>query len=796
MTGKKIFIEIKLWCKKHRLDYPKPRFWLLTFGFSFMLWFYFCLPKPLFKSSYSTVIEDKNGKFLSARIGSDYQWRFPQSDTVPLKFKESIRCFEDEYFNYHFGVNPISIFRAFKQNISERKIVSGGSTLTMQVIRLSRNSKSRSVITKIYEMILAVRLELSYSKDEIMNLYCSHAPFGGNVVGLEAASWRYYNRPANMLSWGETAALAVLPNAPALVFPGKNHDILLKKRNRLLDKLQKLGIIDKTTCKLAKSEPLPSKPQSLPQLAPHLLNKAVADGHSGERIKTTVDRKIQQRANDIASKYIRYYSANYINNVSVVVLDTKTGEILAYVGNVNIPKKNTNHFVDNAISLRSSGSILKPFLYAAMLNEGYILPNSLISDIPTRIGSYAPENFDKSYEGAVPAGIALAHSLNIPAVRMLREYGVDRFHHLLQDLGFSSINQAPDYYGLSLILGGAEVSLLESTAIYASMARSLMSYNETFGKYLSTDYRPATYVTNETNPEILDNSKISAGALWYTFEALSTINRPGAEIGWEYFSSSHKIAWKTGTSFGSRDAWSIGVTPEYTVGVWVGNSTGEGRPGLTGVTHASPIMFDIFKHLNSTSWFKRPYNDLVSIDVCKQSGYRATNICESEKIAVPKQGVKVKACPFHQNIFLDADKKNRVTGNCYPVSNMCIIPWFVLPPAQEYFYKKNHPDYVTLPPYLDGCSSPKEMVMDILIPDDNTAIFIPKGIDEEEGMLIFEAIHRDTEATLFWHIDDEYITSTKGTHKIEVSPSIGKHTLVIVDEKGNSIKRNFSILSK
>lgn len=754
------------------------------------------MPNPLFKDSYSTVIEDANGNFLSARIAKDYQWRFPESDSVPLKFKQSIRCFEDEYFYYHLGINPVSIFRAFKQNIIKGKVTSGGSTLSMQVIRLSRNSQNRTVFTKIYEMILAFRLELQYSKEEIMSLYASHAPFGGNIVGLEAASWRYYNRPSYMLSWGETATLAVLPNAPSLVFPGKNHNALLRKRNKLIDKLCKLQIIDKSISDLAKTEPLPDKAQKIPQIAPHLLNKVINDGNEGKRIITTIKSNIQNYANSVALKYGRYYASNYINNIAILVLDTKTGEVKAYIGNIELKDKQTNQFVDNVLSKRSSGSILKPFLYAAMLDEGLILPKSLIADIPTRIGGYAPENFEKTFEGVVPANEALAKSLNIPAVRNLQDYSTNKFLYLLNNIGFTTINKDASFYGLSLILGGAEVSLWESTAAYSSIARSLLTFNST-SQYLESDYRKPVYLIQEKKVnDYLPNSKIGAGALYFTFEALATLNRPWGELGWEYFASAHKIAWKTGTSFGHRDAWAIGVTPEYTVGVWVGNSSGEGRPGLTGLTHASPIMFEIFKFLDTKTWFQMPVKDLITIDVCKQSGYRATDICEKEKQRVPKQGIKVKACTYHQSIFLDSTNTYRVSSTCYSVSSMNLASWFVLPPAQEWFYKKSHPNYKILPNYLPGCIVPKENVLDIIHPDNNSAIYIPKGFDNEEGMIIFEAVHRNPNAVLFWHIDGDFITQTKGVHKIEVNPLVGSHTLYVIDELGNTIERKFKILEK
>ncbi len=791
-------VPIYQWTLKHRLLYPHVRFWIVLLFAMLFIWFLFALPTPLFNKPYSTIIDDKDGHFLSAKIADDYQWRFPVSDSIPYKFQETIRCFEDEYFYYHPGINPFSLARSLFQMVKYKKVVSGGSTISMQVIRLSLNNQDRNVLSKTIEIILAIRLELSYSKDEIINLYASHAPFGGNVVGLEAAAWRYYNRPASKLSWGETAALAVLPNAPSLVFPGKNHAILLKKRNKLLDKLAQRNIIDQATCTLAKEEPLPSRPFPLPRFAPHLLNKVIKDGKSQQRITTTIDTKLQQYTLHIGKKYATHYAHNYINNVAILVLDTKSGDILSYVGNVDIPGIQNAPYVDNMLASRSAGSILKPFLFAATLNDGEILPHSLIPDIPTRLGGYSPQNFDKKFSGSVEASKALAHSLNVPAVRELNEYGLDKFYGILQELGFSTITKSPSHYGLSLILGGGEVNLYETTSIYASLARSLLSYNANKGKYTSSDFRLANYLPENQHKESIlsDKSIFSAGAVWCTLETLTSVNRPWDETGWENFASSHKIAWKTGTSFGSRDAWSIGVTPQYTVGVWVGNATGEGRPGLTGVTHAAPIMFELFKHLNPSKWFAQPNTDLILLEVCKKSGYRATNMCELDTIFAPKNGIKVKSCPYHQSIFLDSTQTLRVSGNCYPVNKMTIRSHFVLPPIQEYYYKKLHPNYMPLPPYKEGCLPDKESVIGIIEPTHNAAIYIPKGIGNQAGMVIFEAIHRNRDALLFWHIDNDYIAQTSGIHKIEVSPSVGNHILTIIDEKGNMIKRKFSILSK
>ena len=387
--------------------------------------FLLCLPEPIFNTPTSTILNDRNGKLLGAKIADDGQWRFPLIDSVPSKFEDCILYFEDEYFYWHPGINPVSVFKAFIQNIKAGDIVRGGSTITLQVIRLSREGKPRTIYEKLIEFVLALRLELRYSKEDILKLYSSHAPFGGNVVGLEAASWRYYNRPPNMLSWGESATLAVLPNAPALIYPGKNQHKLLEKRNRLLDKLASKEIIDPMSCELAKMEPLPGKPNALPQISPHLLDRSIVEGQKGKRIISTIDTDIQQKANRLVAKYYKQYVNNEIYNAALLVIDVKTKQVLAYVGNTPSEYEETGRDVDMITAKRSSGSILKPFLYTWMFNDGELLPKMLLPDIPTQFYGFAPKNFNEKYDGAVPADNALARSLNIPAVRLLQDYGIE-----------------------------------------------------------------------------------------------------------------------------------------------------------------------------------------------------------------------------------------------------------------------------------------------------------------------------------------------------------------------------------
>ena len=341
-------------------------------------WFYFCLPSKLFNAPTCFVIEDKDGNLLNASIAADGQWRFPYDENVPDKFIKCITTFEDKRFYSHPGVDVIAFARATVRNIKSKEIVQGGSTLTMQVIRLSRHETNRSIWEKIIESIQSVRLECSYSKKQIMALYASEAPFGSNVVGLDAASWRYFGRSPEKLSWGEMAALAVLPNAPALVHPGKNREVLLKKRNALLDKLLANKIIDKSTCYLSKLEPLPGEPVSLPQLAPHLLQRFKEDAHINKnlpsKLKTTVDINLQKNVIDILNQHHNVLKGNGINNACALVLDVETGNVLAYVGNIYNPSNpELESDVDVIKAPRSPGSALKPILYAAMFSDGMIL---------------------------------------------------------------------------------------------------------------------------------------------------------------------------------------------------------------------------------------------------------------------------------------------------------------------------------------------------------------------------------------------------------------------------------------
>ena len=690
----------------------------------------FCLKRDLFKGTpYSTVVTDRNGELLGARCAADGQWRFPPCDTVPERYARAVVQFEDRHFLWHPGVNPVSIVRALIQNIRAGHVESGGSTLSMQVIRLSRH-KERNLWQKGIEAVLATRLEVRYSKREILALYASHAPFGGNVVGLDAAAWRYFGRPPGELSWAEAATLAILPNAPASIHPGRGREALLQKRNRLLQRLLDHGDIDRSTYESAIDEPLPDAPHLLPSLCRHLVDKQP----KGVRTPTGIDIHLQRQVEELADRWSDDLARDGVADLAVVIIDLREDQTIAYVGNASPGRSRNGSEVDIAASPRSTGSILKPFLYLAALQDGIILPNTLLKDTPVNLGGFTPQNFDLQFHGAVPASEALARSLNVPAVHLLRAYGVPRFHALLQELGMTTLPRSAAHYGLSLILGGGEGRLDEVTRAYGRIVM-----------------QPEGFPLSDPQ------------AIWYTLDALKEVNRPD-EIDPRMISSARKVSWKTGTSYGFRDAWAVGVTPGYAVGVWAGNADGHGVPGLTGARTAGPVLFDLLSLLpDDGTWFENPMEGVVA-DVCTVSGYLAGGECpETEQMVLPARAMQSSACPYHRGGV------------------------FRLPPAMEWYYRPYHPEYTV--PEQGQDRSP----MQFIYPEPGGVLYLPRQMDGSEGAAVFQLAHSQPEQTVWWHLDGNYIGETSHIHQMTLSPAPGKHTLLVVDASGETAAVAFTI---
>jgi penicillin-binding protein 1C len=756
------------------------------------------LPSPLFDVPYSATLTDAQGRLLSARVADDGQWRFPGQASVPDRYALAAVAFEDRRFWLHPGVDPIAITRAVVDNARASRVVSGASTLSMQVIRLARGNPPRTLAEKVIEALLALRLELTRSKAEVLALYAAHAPYGGNIVGLEAAAWRYFGRPPGSLSWAEAALLAVLPNAPGLIHPGRSRDALRSRRDALLKRLHAYGHLDATELRLAQHEPVPQAPRPLPQHASVLLDRLAAEG--GDRAyRTTLQAPLQIQVERIVTRHARRLQAAGVHNAAALVLDNRTMQVVAYGGNTGRPGMEGHGFAMDLVQApRSTGSVLKPLLYAAMLEHGELQPGALIPDVPVQFDGFRPENFDKAYRGALPAREALVQSRNVPAVLLLRRHGVARFYALLRSMGMRTLFREPDEYGLSLILGGAEGTLFDLTTMYAYLAQLAADGR---GRERQRLVPPALLEEAGEGRTREDgvSSPLGAGAAWLTLETLVAVNRPGDEQYWKEFAGGRRIAWKTGTSYGLRDGWAIGTTPHYTVGVWAGNATGEGRAGLTGTTMAAPILFDVFGGLDTGGWFHKPLGDLRTVQVCRNDGYLPSHACERVDADVPRSAHFNQVSRNHRWVQLDAGGRWRVHGQCESVAQMRPVTWFVLPPVQAYFYRRAHADYRSLPPWRPDCANDlvtQEASFDIVYPQGATGIYVPTDFGGTRGRVVLQAVTREGGGQLYWHLDGRLVATTQTFHEVAVDLAAGMHRLTIVDQDGQRRTRRFRVYSK
>ncbi|MDI6846455.1 MAG: penicillin-binding protein 1C, partial [Candidatus Saccharicenans sp.] len=726
-------------------------------------------------------------------LAADGQWRFPRGRKVPEKYFQAVLQFEDRRFYLHPGVDPLAIVRAARQNLSAGRIKSGGSTITMRLARLTGGSGRRTVSRKIRETLLALKIELRYSKREILEHFAASAPFGSNLVGIDAASWFYFGRNPEDLSWSEACFLAVLPKSPSLVASPDGMENIRKKRDLLLERLHRRGFIDELQLKLALKERLPSGFRPLPGEAEHLLQTLANDGKAKTPFRSYVDYELQRRVTARAEIYGEKLLNQGIRNLAAVVIDNRLGAVVAYVGNIGAGRNfDSGQFVDVVQSPRSTGSILKPFLYAAMLQEGFITPEMLIPDIPTRYQGFRPKNFDRQFRGAVRARQALAWSLNVTAVRMLYQYGIPRFKNLLASWGMSTLFRPADDYGLSLILGGAEGKLLEIASIYAGIGRRAMGLKGAGEK---------VRLLQDEKPRTTGLSRLSPGAAYLTLEALTEVNRPDEEGFWRNFSSSRWVAWKTGTSFGLKDAWAVGVTPNYTVGVWAGNADGEGRPEITGVAAAAPFMFEVIALLDTGGEIRPPYRELKRVEICADSGCLPGDLCTKKIIWLPRESHFDRGCAFHQLIHLDPSGKYRVDSRVESVANMRPRVWFVLPPVQEYYYRAHHPEYRPLPPFKGERVQEVEVaegtrVMNLIYPEPGTTVYIPVDLNGQPGEVVLEAVHRQPGAVIHWHLDEKYLAITRYFHQVTCNPPPGEHVLVLVDNEGRRLVRPFTVISR
>ena len=749
------------------------------------LYFLTPLPRPLFAPDYSTLIVDRDGQLLRAFLSDGQQWCFPPDTSlaVPTKLRTAVLHFEDRRFYRHLGVDPLALGRALYQNAAAGTVKSGASTITMQVARLMR-PKERTYVNKALETLLALKIELYYTKDEILRLYLYHAPYGGNIVGYQAAAHKYFRKPPDKLTWSEATTLAVLPNAPGLVSPTANPQQLVQKRNRLLASLQSAGHFDAETLRLALAEPVPTRAFRYPVWAPHL-SRALKRGRRGRLIKTTIDAGLQRELESLVGRHLRYLDHQGIGNGAALLVETGSGKVRAYVGSQDFFDPAHQGQVDGVIAPRSSGSLLKPFLYALSMDAGLILPQTLVKDVPTFYSGFSPRNADERYDGLVRAEEALVRSLNVPAVRLLRRYGLFNFYRFLQDAGVSTLVRSADDYGLPLILGGAEVTLWDMARLFRGLARG--------GRI-----EPLRYLQEQT--EFTPSTPlISPGAAYLVLESLRNVRRPGVEYYWHQYQDQWPLAWKTGTSYGQRDAWALGVSPAWTIAVWLGNFSGEGNPALSGARAAGPLLFDIFHRVPKDldqAWFPQPDADLTTATLCLDSGRPVSPHCPYPSQALtPRHRRPMARCPYHRSIVLNKAGTHQVCSLCWKPGDHRLARQMVYPTDVVQYLRERGQVLHDPPPHKADCPvQPEAKPLQVLYPTPEARLQVGRDFDGKQQPIVLRAAHSDRERALFWYVNHRFLGRTVNQHRLAVSLEPGAHALEIVDAHGFRDRTRFYVV--
>ncbi|MDE2810841.1 MAG: penicillin-binding protein 1C [Gemmatimonadota bacterium] len=749
------------------------------------LYFLTPLPRPLFAPDYSTLIVDHDGQLLRAFLSHGQQWCFPPDTSlaVPAKLRTAVLHFEDRRFYRHLGVDPLALGRALYQSATAGTVKSGASTITMQVARLMR-PKERTYVNKTLETLLALKIELYYAKDQILRLYLDHAPYGGNIVGYQAAAHKYFRKPPDELTWSEAATLAVLPNAPGLVSPTADPQRLVQKRNRLLADLQNSGYFDAETLRLALAEPVPTRAFPYPVWAPHL-SRSLKRDRQGRLIKTTIDANLQRELESLVGRHLRYLDHQGIGNGAALLVETGSGKVRAYVGSRDFFDPVHQGQVDGVIAPRSSGSLLKPFLYALSMDAGLILPQTLVKDVPTFYSGFSPRNADERYDGLVRAEEALVRSLNVPAVRLLRRYGLFNFYRFLQDAGVSTLVRPADDYGLPLILGGAEVTLWDMARLFRGLARG-------------GQIEPLRYLQEQTElaPSV---PLISPSAAYLVLEALRNVRRPGVEYYWHQYQDQWPLAWKTGTSYGQRDAWALGVSPAWTIAVWVGNFSGEGNPALSGARAAGPLLFDIFHRVPKDldqAWFPRPDADLTTATLCLDSGQPASPHCPQPTQALtPRHRRPMPRCPYHRSIVLNGAGTHQVCSLCWKPDDHRLAQQMVYPTDVVQYLRERGQVLHDPPPHKADCPvQPEAKPLQVLYPTPEARLQVGRDFDGKQQPIVLRAAHSDRERALFWYVNHRFLGRTVNQHRLAVSLEPGAHALEIVDAHGFRDRTRFYVV--
>jgi len=743
----------------------------------------YLIPLPwaaIFRPS-STLVFDREGKVLRAFTSADDMWRIRTDlEQISPLLQKYLVFYEDRWFYYHPGFNPVSLVRALGQNLRSGRIISGGSTLTMQIARMIE-PKARTWRNKAIELFRALQLEQRFSKDELLTIYFNIAPYGGNIEGVAAAAWLYFGKEPARLSPGEAALLTVLPNSPSQFRPDLVPDRAREARDKVLTRLFDYGLIEDVEYREALAEEIPDARRDWPFRAPHFSQELATRYPQEARIYTTINADLQIFLEDLLAVEVAKVKAEGITNAAAVVIDNQTHQLVAAVGSAGFFNHQDQGQVNGYLAPRSPGSTLKPFVYALALERGLITPAHYVEDVPVLFSGYSPENYDSTYSGLVSAQEALQRSLNVPAVNLLAALGGEALYELLKKAGFTTLTPV-NHYGLPIVLGGCEVNLLELTNLYAALAGS--------GK----KYPVQTRLDRGTSPPF---TLFSPGVAYIITEILTEVRRPDLPTCWE-FTTLPKVAWKTGTSYGHKDAWSIGYNPRYTVGVWVGNFSGEGRAGLSGAEMAAPLLFAIFAQLNSdttVSWFTPPVT-VKKRAVCAVSGQTPGPFCTPLRTDYYLTDCSPEVeCTFHQTYLLDPATGYRLPPHYYSAARVTAEQVYLqYPPRVAAWLEANGQPVETLPPLLPEWQKILPGGAPVVRSPSADYIYqIRQGVPLEYQKICLEAAAGNDVQQLYWFIDGEFYGQTKPGERLFYLPEPGQHRVICQDDRGRSAEVKLEI---
>jgi penicillin-binding protein 1C len=733
----------------------------------FLLNWIFPLPD---KIEYSTIVTDSKGEVIHAFLTKDQQWRMKTelSEISPLLRKTIIEK-EDKYFYHHFGVNPIALVKSFFKNIFRLKRTSGASTITMQVAR-ALEPKRRTYINKFIEMFRALQLESKYSKDEILQMYLNLVPYGSNIEGVKSASILYFSKNPDHLSLAEITALSIIPNRPSTLVIGKNNPEVIVERNKWLRRFASDKVFTEKEIQDALNEPLTATRGTIPSLIPHLAYKLKK--HGGDIIKTNIQLNTQLKIEKLVQDYSKDLALKNIRNAAVIIIDNSSHKVIAYIGSANFRDTTDGGQVNGAAALREPGSTLKPLLYGLCIDQGLLTPKMIINDVAINYDGYAPENYDKKFNGYVTMEYALEHSLNIPAVKSLRNLGKDKLVQRLALCDFQQIKKDQRKLGLSMILGGCGATLEELTGMYSVFAND--------GMYINPSYTQ----TDSVHKKI---KILSTAATFMINETLSKVNRPDFPLNWESTVHLPKIAWKTGTSYGKRDAWSIGYNKHFTVGVWVGNFSALGVPELSGANTATPLLFKIFNTIDydaDEQWFQQP-KDCDTRIVCSETGMIPGEHCTDlvTDYFIPMIS-PAKKCDNMQEIIVSADEKISYCKMCMPQNGYKKKLIKIIPPEMQEFFEENKIAYEKIPPHNPNCEKIFKEGGPVVVSPSNGNEYLINKKDPEPLQLTCNT--GNDVSKVYWYINDKFYRSSEARSKQFFIPDEGPVKISCTDDKGRN----------